>query len=276
MTRPAVPPAASAATSIPLPADQPGSALPPASALHDPDDIDLRPQIITLLPLVLALAALTRLPVALAAFAGAAMLAAFAGLRLRETLHRLAHVEGFLLLLLLFLPFTMPGRPLLHLGPLTASAEGLARAGLIAAKVGAIALLLAALLGRIPPERLGRSLAALGVPQRFLRLMEAILRHSHSARAGLSRQSEAMRARAFRTAPPGPRQMLHHWHSYGHLLGGALLRGLDRAERVEEAMRLRGGGVPSEPLPPLRGRALLGSLLAACIAAGLLIADRLA
>ena len=39
--------------------------------------------------------------------------------------HRLLHVESFVLLLFLTLPFSVAGLPLLTIGPLTASVEGL-------------------------------------------------------------------------------------------------------------------------------------------------------
>src|SRR5690606_32928217 len=73
-------------------------------------------------------------------------------------LHRLAHVEGFLVLLLLFLPFTTPGRPVWTPGPLEASAEGLALGLLIALKVNAVAVSLLVLLAGTAPEGLGRAL----------------------------------------------------------------------------------------------------------------------
>lgn len=244
-------------------------ATPPASRPQASGD--LRLPLLAALLIALGLAALTRLPVALAALAAAAILAAASGARPRAALHRMAHVEGFLIVLLLILPFSTPGQPVLQLGPLTASAEGLTRAALIGAKVNAVALALLALLPAAAPERLGRALLALGAPTRFVMLLQLILRHSHTARDSLRRQSEAMRARAFR-----PATSLHCWHSYGHLIGGALLRAFARAERVEEAMRLRGAGkaLPAS-LPPLSPRAWASLALTLAIVAAFVLADRL-
>lgn len=236
-----------------------------------PRTSDLRVGLAAVALVALAVAALTRLPVALVALAGAALLVLAARVPPGRVLHRLAHVEGVLLVLLAVLPFTTPGHPLFHLGPLAASAEGLARALLIAAKVNTVALVLLVLLDGAAPERLGRALLGLGAPVRFVRLMALILRHSHTARDSLRRQSEAMRARGFR-----PASTLHAWRSYGHLFGGALLRAFARAERVEEAMRLRGGHHIPLPLPPLSARAKARIVLAALAAAALLALDRLA
>lgn len=230
---------------------------------------DLRLPLIACLGVALTAATLTGLPAALALLAGSAALAWWRGTGLRPALHRLAHVEGFLILLLLWLPFTVPGRTLLHLGPLAASAEGVRLAMLIAVKVNAVALALLALLGRAGAEDLGRALLALRVPERFVRLVSLLARHIPTARDGLHRQSEAMRARGFR-----PGTSLHCWRSYGHLVGGALLRAMDRAQRVDEAMRLRGGGMMAHgalPALDLRCLALPGVALAA-----LVLLDRLA
>lgn len=246
--------------------DHPHPAHAPAA-----EDVDLRLPVIGAVLFAITAAALTQPVVALIAFAAAGLLAAARGARLREALHRLAHVEGFLLILLAFLPFTTPGTPLVRLGPLVASTEGVGLGLMIALKVNTVALLLLALPGRAVPEHLGRALHALGAPPRFVRLLELLLRHSHTARDGLLRQSQAMRARAFR-----PRTSLHTWRSYGHLFGGALLRAFDRAERVDEAMRMRGAGaLAPAALPPLSLRAVALVVTIVATSALFLIADRL-
>lgn len=233
---------------------------------------DLRAAIIAAALIAVGVAALTRPPTALAAFAAVLALAIAARVRPRAALRRLAHVEGFLVALLVCLPFTTPGREIFALGPLRASAEGLTLALLIALKVNTVALALLALLGGAPPEGLGRGLRGLGAPERFTRLMDLQLRHAHTAREGLRRQSEAMRARGFR-----PRSNLHTWRSLGHLLGGALLRAFDRAERVEEAMRMRGAGALAHaPCAPMPARARLACALTGLGAALLILLDRLA
>ncbi len=234
-------------------------------------DRDLRPHLIAAVLAALAIAALHRLPVALAALTLAAGFALAARPDPRRLLHRLAHVEGFLLILLVFLPFTTPGEALFRLGPLTATTEGATRALLILCKVNAMALTLFTLFDRAAVEWLGRSLAALGVPARFVRLTELLLRHSHTARDGLARQSQAMRARAFR-----PATNLHTMISTGHLIGGTLLRAFDRAERVEEAMRLRGGSLAAAPMPPMTRPAWVRITSVAVLAAGFVLADRVA
>ena len=238
--------------------------------------VDLRlPLVFTVLSAV-AVAALTRLPVALTALGLSLLLVCWHRIHPGRVFHRLAHVEGFLLVLLIALPLTTPGAAAFHLGPLRASVRGLELALLIAAKVNTVALLLLVWLGGVVPERLGRALAALGAPARFVQLMELTLRHLHTARDGLRRQSEAMRARAFHNHPGRPRLWPHVWRSHGHLVGGALLRAFDRAERVEEAMRMRGSGpLAHAPLPALGARGFARIGLLAAVALALVAVDRL-
>ena len=149
---------------------------------------------------------------------------------------RLLHIEGFLLLFG-SLPFTMGGEPLFVLGPFTASREGIAHAALIACKVTASVLIVMALLPVNDPLRLGSALRALYVPERLVRLFLLAARYVGLLREEASRLHDAMRMRAFR-----PRSTRHTWRSYGNLVGMLLVRALDRAERVDEAMLCRGGG----------------------------------
>ena len=148
---------------------------------------------------------------------------------------RLLHLEGFLILLFLTLPFTVPGTPLLTLGPFTASAEGVQRVATLATKVTASALLIMLLFAATDPLHLGSAFRALYVPEPLVRLFVAMTRHLGIIRDEFSRLQDAMRARAFRA-----RSNRHSWRSYGNLVGMLIVRALDRADRVEEAMRLRG------------------------------------
>jgi cobalt/nickel transport system permease protein len=148
---------------------------------------------------------------------------------------RLLHLEGYLVLLFLTLPFTLPGEPLLHVGSLVASEDGVWRALTLALKVTASVLLLSLLLGTSEPMHLGVALRGLHVPESLVRLFVNATRNVGLVREELSRLHEAMRVRSFY-----PRSNRHTWRSYGYLFGMMFVRTMGRAERVEEAMRLRG------------------------------------
>lgn len=233
--------------------------------------VDLRLRLLAALALAMALSQLQR------PFTAALALVLLAALALADRMpaarwRRLLHVEGFVLLLALSLPLTLPGPALLHLGPLPLSANGFARAGLLALRISAAALALLWLLGGTDPMRLGGALRALRVPERLVRLFLMTLRHTSLIGAEARRLQEAMRARSFR---PGSNR--HTWHSLGNLLGMVLVRALNRATRIEEAMRCRGdaGRFPGTSLPPPPARDVLafGLLLMAAVLA--VLGDRM-
>lgn len=186
--------------------------------------------------LVLIIVALNSLASLAFALAAALLLALIAGCSRRDITSRLVHVEGFLLVLMAVVPFTVQGTAILSLGPLTMSLEGLVKAGKIALKVNAAALIVLALVASLDSVRLGRALGGLGVPPAFVHLLMMTTRYVVVLRAEVRRLEEAMRARGF-TA----RTNLHTWRSLGNLTGMTLVRSLDRAERVQDAMRARGG-----------------------------------
>jgi len=181
-----------------------------------------------------------------AMLAAALALSLFALARQPLPWRRLLHLEAFLLLLFVTLPFTIEGRAVLSLGPLSASAEGVARAAILAGKVTASVLLIALLIGGQDPLNMGRALAGLGLPEPLVRLFIATARYIGVIGAEARRLHDAMRARGFKA-----RSNLHTWRSYGYLIGMLLVRALERADRVEDAMRLRGftGRYPRAPLP---------------------------
>lgn len=155
---------------------------------------------------------------------------------------RLFHLEGFLILLLITLPFTIDGTEIFSIGPLVASQEGLLRAIILIFKVTASVLLLSFYFASEDPMDIGRALRGLYLPESLVRLFVAVVRYIHLIHAEFNRLHESMRARGFK-----PKSSWHTWRSYGYLLGMLLVRAIDRAERIEQAMRLRGynGKFPS-------------------------------
>lgn len=200
-----------------------------------------------------------------------AVLLLYAVSRQRIPWNRLLHVEAFLILMVILMPFTLPGTTLLRVGPLVASTEGLLRASVLACKVTASVLLLSLLLRAAEPLHLGTALRGLHVPESLVRLFIAVVRYVALIGDEFRRLRESMRARGFVA-----RSNWHTWRTYGYLLGMLLVRAIDRAERVEEAMRLRGytGRFPVTrvPKPPLSDWLAAGALLSAAML--LLIWDR--
>lgn len=207
----------------------------PAPAQGIVGRLDPRSRLAAAVAILVTVVALDGLPALLAALAGAIGLVALARLPIHDLRHRLLHVEGFMAVLLVLLPFTTPGHPLWTAGPLSLSQEGLRHALVVALKVNIAVLTIFALLAALEPVRLGHAAARLGVPLKLVHLFLFVVRYVALLRGEAGRLLEAMRARAF--VPAASR---HCWRSLGNLAGMMLVRALERAERVDEAMRCRG------------------------------------
>ncbi len=161
---------------------------------------------------------------------------------------RLLHLEGFLVLLLITLPFTIAGTEIFTLFGLSASLQGFMRALELACKVTASVLLVMFMFATTDPINIGMALRDLGLPNKLVHLFITVLRYFSLIQNEFSRQREAIRVRAF-----VPRSNMHTWRTYGYLIGMLLVRAIDRAERIEEAMRMRcyAGVFPqAEPTKP--------------------------
>jgi cobalt/nickel transport system permease protein len=169
------------------------------------------------------------------ALALALLLAMAGGLGGRSLWVRLLPLELFMLVLLLTLPFSVAGEPVLQVGPLTASAQGFELALSILLRANAVLLAMLVLLGTLEPARLGHALARLGVPERLAHLLLLTVRQIQLVGDEYARLRLAMRARAF-----VPRSDRHTWRSVGWLMGMLLVRSLARSRRVLDAMRCRG------------------------------------
>jgi cobalt/nickel transport system permease protein len=229
------------------------------------DAIDPRVRIVAAAAFALVVVAIGKLPALLAALAAAAALARLARLPAVPTLARLAAVESFLVVVLAFLPFTVPGTPVVSLGPLVATAEGLHRAAEIVLTANAVMLALLALVGTMEPAALGHALARLRVPAKLVHLLLFTIRYVAVLQGEYGRLRQAMKARGFR-----PRGSLHTWRSIGWLFAMLLVRSFERAERIVEAMKCRGFSGRYPGIDPARFAA--GDIRFALALSGLLAA----
>lgn len=153
----------------------------------------------------------------------------------REVFRRAAAVNGFILFLWLVLPWTVPGKVLVRLGPFLVTEEGVRLAGLITWKCNAILAAFLSLLATESPFTLFHALAHLRVPNKIVQLLFFCGRYVHLFMSEAQRLRTAMRIRGF-----APRTNLHTYKSYAYLVGMLLVRSVDRSERVHRAMLCRG------------------------------------
>jgi len=162
-------------------------------------------------------------------------LAVAARLPPKQIFSRLLVVNGLIALLWLFLPFTVQGKPLFSLGPLTGTLEGTLFALRITLKSNAIILALIALVSTMSIFTMARALSHLFVPKKIVFLTFFTYRYIHVIFLEYKRLVNAMKIRGFR-----PGSNMHTYKTYAHLLGMLFVRSYDRAERVMAAMLCRG------------------------------------
>lgn len=169
------------------------------------------------------------------ALAVAVAMVLFAGLPHRAVVRRIIVVNGFVLFLWLMLPFTYPGEPVFHIGPLTATREGFKYALLISIKSNAIILACISLLSTTHIVDLGRALGRLYVPEKIIHVLLFMMRYLGVMWREYVRLRSSMQARCFR-----PRANIHTYRSYANMVGMLLIKSYETAEAVYAAMLCRG------------------------------------
>ena len=202
------------------------------SLIHD---LDPRIKIIAATLFSTTVAVADRTEVLLLALLFSTCCVILANLSLSKVARRLLLVNGFILFLWLFLPFTYPGRTLFSVGPLDATAEGIRYALSITIKSNTIILACIALLGTASIFTLVHALRHLYVPDKLVQLLFFSYRYIHVIYLEYLRLLNAMKVRCFR-----PGSDLRTYKAYAHLVGMMLLKSYDRSERVYDAMLCRG------------------------------------
>jgi cobalt/nickel transport system permease protein len=197
--------------------------------------LDPRSRIVAAVAVAVLVALAVRVPVLLAAWGMAATAAASARLRPLAVFKRLAALNCFMLLLLLVLPWTVPGPPWARLGPVGYSRAGVLLAATIALKGNAIMLVLVVLLGTLDITTMGHALHHLRVPEKLSHLLLFTVRYVEVLEREYRRLSAAMKMRGFRPGLNG-----HTYRSFGYLVGMLLVLSVDRSERIVSAMKCRG------------------------------------
>ena len=230
---------------------------------------DPRARVILAVLFATSVVSLQWLTTAFVALCVAGLVAWLGGVSLRRLRHLLP-LELLMLVLLLTLPFSVPGAALLQLGPLAASAEGLGLALLILLKANAVVLILFGMVGALGPGPTVHALARLGMPAKLGQLLWLTLRQIELVGDEYRRMRLAMRARAF-----VPRSDRHSWNALGWLIGMLLVRSLARGQRVADAMRCRGFDGQLRLLQRFRWRQLDTLMLVGALSllATLLLAD---
>ena len=158
-----------------------------------------------------------------------------ARLSFRSVMPRLLVVNGLILLLWFFLPFTSEGKTLFTLGPLKGTMEGILYSTRITIKSNTIIMTLMAFVATMPIFTLGKALRSLHMPDKVVHLISFAYRYIHVIHAEYDRMINAMKIRGFT-----PKNNVHTYRTYAYLVGMLLVKSYDRANRVRAAMLCRG------------------------------------
>jgi cobalt/nickel transport system permease protein len=174
---------------------------------------------------------------ALLSLSGVAALAGLAAARLsvKKVLLRLVLVNGFILVMWLFLPFTTPGTTLFTIFGLEATTEGVGYAVLITIKSNTIIITCITLLSTSSVFNLVHALHYLYVPDKLVHIFFFSFRYLHVINLEFIRLTNAMKVRCFI-----PRNNLHTYKSFAYLIGMLILKSYERSRRVYSAMLCRG------------------------------------
>lgn len=197
--------------------------------------MDPRVKIIVAISFSVVLAVSTKPSVLLMGFLFAFLLIVLAQLNIRQVLYRLLVVNAFVVFLWVILPFTFPGAPVLSIGGLAISRQGLLTCLEITVKSNAIVLVSMALLSTSTVFGLVHGLHHLKVPNKLVHLFFFSFRYIHVIYTEYRKIIDAMKARGFE-----PGTSLHTYKTYAYLLGTLFLKSSERSKRVYEAMICRG------------------------------------
>lgn len=201
-----------------------------------------RAKFISLFALMMAFALVSDVRLAPVMLLIAGGLFALARLPLGFLFGRLRYPGVFLLTLVLILPLMTGETVIARAGFVVVYAEGLTHMLLVVSRFIAILVVGLVLFGTTPFLTSVRTLRALGLPALLTDMLILTVRYLFDLADMLTRMQRAMRLRGFRAT----RLNRHHIGSLAGLVVTLLVRSFEQAERVYQAMRLRGYGAAGE------------------------------
>ena len=186
---------------------------------------DARVKVLAAFPLSLVLALTNSFSTAIAGCLFCAALLLLARPEPKLFFKRLALINIFTLFLFITLPLTYSGE----------NGSGLAIATLICLKTNGIFFCFLALIATSNGAKIGYALESLGLPRKLTFLFLFSYRQLFIIKQEYDRLLRAARLRGF-----SPSNTLHTYRTYSHLFGMTLVKSWNRAERIHQAMLLRG------------------------------------
>lgn len=199
--------------------------------------LDARIKLILALCLALTITLLSSLPLLTFLVIITVFLIFAADVEFHTLFKRLVPLLPFILPVLIFLPFLIPGKMVFSLGDFRFSLEGIKLAIAIICRMLSIVFVFTALVSSTPQGELLMAIRQLGIPLIFLQIIQFALRYMKVLASESKTMLTAMKSRGYEK---------HNYFNLreikylGSLIGMLLLRSFSRAERIYLAMLSRG------------------------------------
>ncbi|WP_155159177.1 cobalt ECF transporter T component CbiQ [Sansalvadorimonas verongulae] len=159
----------------------------------------------------------------------------FSRITLTKAVKRILAIDGFLVFMLLLVPFQIPGETVFTVLGFHATQPGLERAVQLALRANAAILIMQALISGMEAAHLGHALYQLRCPQKLVALLLFTVRYLDLLQKQYHTLQNALKARGFHAG-----FNLRSWKTLAWVYTTLLIRSIDRAERMLQAMRCRG------------------------------------
>lgn len=202
------------------------------SILHD---LDPRIKVLLVTGFSIEMAVCSRWPALVGGAVVSLLLVLLSRLPLKHLFTRLIFINGMILFLWFFIPFSFGGKPILTIGPLNATKEGILYAFLLSLRSNIILISWICLVSTTPVLSLGYAMQRLWIPEKAVQLFFFTYRYLHVIYLEYHRLANAIKIRGFQ-----PKTSIHTYRTYAYLIGMLLVKSYDRSERVRKAMLCRG------------------------------------
>lgn len=155
--------------------------------------------------------------------------------RFKPLISRLFFANFFIIFIWLFIPLTYPGNPHIEIGSIRISLEGIKYALSITIKCNAIIIATISLLSTSSVFSLAHAMLHLRMPKKLVTLFFLFYRYITVIHDEYLKIKRAAALRGF-----VPATNLHTYKTYAYIVGGMLIKSLERAEEIYKAMLCRG------------------------------------
>ncbi len=200
-----------------------------------------RAKLIAFALLLFSFAMVKNLVPLIAMFLICSIIFALSGLPVKCLFQRWKAPAVLVLLMGLILLLFSEGEPLLYLGPLPITQEGLVAILLMLSRLMCMLALIAVLLATTPLLLLISAMRDLGLPRILADMILFTLRYLYTLNDQLEQMKRALTIRGFSA------KSLKSLKHYAILIGGILVRSFEQSERVYRAMAVRGYGFETAP-----------------------------